>query len=150
MPDPIGHSEIRIRVEQWPHEKRGRLAPRFRWGDVDIRLYVLALVSHPPCSPTAAQVVRLVAAHGMALVHPAGDVEKPQERVTMPYRTIEELPESVREHLPEHAQEIYRAAFNSAWEEYGHDEARAHRIAWGAVKREYHKDQKGQWVRSEK
>ncbi len=65
----------------------------------------------------------------------------------MPYRTIEELPGSVRGHLPKHAQEIYRAAFNSAWEQYGHDEARAHRVAWGAVEQEYHKDEKGRWVR---
>ncbi len=65
----------------------------------------------------------------------------------MPYVSIEELPGSVREHLPEHAQEIYRAAFNSAWEGYGHDEARAHRVAWGAVEKEYHKDEKGRWVR---
>ncbi len=65
----------------------------------------------------------------------------------MPYDRIEELPGSVREHIPKHAQEIYRAAFNSAWEEYGHDEARAHRVAWGAVEKEYHKDERGRWVR---
>ncbi len=65
----------------------------------------------------------------------------------MPYSNIEDLPESVREHLPKHAQEIYRAAFNNAWEEYGHDEARAHRVAWGAVEKEYHKDRHGTWVR---
>lgn len=64
----------------------------------------------------------------------------------MPYRTLEDLPESVREHLPRHAQEIYRAAFNSAWDQYGHDEARAHRIAWAAVEKKYHKDERGRWV----
>jgi cation transport regulator len=64
----------------------------------------------------------------------------------MPYRYLKELPEAVREHLPGHAQEIYRAAFNSAWEEYGHDEARAHRVAWGAVEKKYHKDKHGNWV----
>jgi cation transport regulator len=36
----------------------------------------------------------------------------------MPYKTRAELPEGVREHLPEHAQEVYRAAYNSAWDEY--------------------------------
>ncbi len=65
----------------------------------------------------------------------------------MPYDKIDDLPESVREHLPKHAQEIYRAAFNSAWDEYGHDESRAHRVAWGAVEKEYHKDDQGHWVR---
>jgi cation transport regulator len=43
-----------------------------------------------------------------------------------------------------HAQEIYRGAFNSAWQSYegaldGREE-RAHRIAWAAVKRRYHKE----------
>jgi len=65
----------------------------------------------------------------------------------MPYKTNADLPSSVQEHLPKHAQDIYRAAFNSAWEEYGHDESRAHRVAWGAVEREYHKTPEGRWVR---
>ncbi len=56
----------------------------------------------------------------------------------MPYKSNRDLPESVREHLPEHAQDIYREAYNSAYEEYGHDEARAHRISLGAVERQYH------------
>ena len=64
----------------------------------------------------------------------------------MPYQAITELPDSVREHLPQHAQEIYRATFNNAWDEYHHDEARAHRIAWSAVERKYAKDDKtGDW-----
>jgi len=36
----------------------------------------------------------------------------------MPYKTNCELPKMVRENLPEHGQDIYREAFNSAWEEY--------------------------------
>jgi cation transport regulator len=68
----------------------------------------------------------------------------------MPYASIEDLPPSVRSHLPLHAQEIYRSAFNSAWYCYDgrqdHErEARAHRIAWAAVKRRYHKVG-DQWV----
>lgn len=66
----------------------------------------------------------------------------------MPYKSTSDLPESVREHLPEHAQDIFRAAFNSAWDEYGKDEPRAFRVAWGAVEREYHKDEEGRWVRN--
>lgn len=65
----------------------------------------------------------------------------------MPYETIKDLPGSVRDNLPEHAQDIYRAAFNSAWDQYGHDEPRAHRVAWGAVEKEYHKNADGEWVR---
>lgn len=65
----------------------------------------------------------------------------------MPYDRNADLPESVRDNLPPHAQDIYRAAFNNAWDEYGHDESRAHRVAWGAVEREYHKDSSGKWVK---
>ena len=56
----------------------------------------------------------------------------------MPYRTLDELPPAVRR-LPSHAQEIFRAAFNSAWDEYAADEERAFRVAWAAVKQRYHK-----------
>lgn len=67
----------------------------------------------------------------------------------MPYKTNAELPESVRDHLPSHAQSIYRAAYDSAYDEYGHDEARARRVAWGAVEREYHKNREGKWVKKQ-
>lgn len=60
----------------------------------------------------------------------------------MPYRTTLNLPPQIRNHLPEHAQEIYLAAFNHAWESHAGDprqEEAAHRIAWAAVKRRYEK-----------
>ncbi len=64
----------------------------------------------------------------------------------MPYETLTDLPEGVRDHLPKHAQEIYQAAYNNAWDEYKHDEERAHRVAWAAVKNSYEKDEKsGNW-----
>ncbi|WP_422614769.1 ChaB family protein [Methylobacter svalbardensis] len=45
-----------------------------------------------------------------------------------------------------HAQEIYRAAFNSAWDEYAQDEERAHKVAWSSVKKRYEKDESSrQW-----
>jgi cation transport regulator len=77
----------------------------------------------------------------------------------MPYDQLNDLPESVREHLPKHAQEIYRAAFNSAWEQYDQPEERregrtreetAHAVAWTAVERTYYKDDHtGRWVKKE-
>jgi cation transport regulator len=76
----------------------------------------------------------------------------------MPYNTVQELPESVQDHLPRHAQEIYKEAFNSAWEQYADPESRrddasreevAHRVAWSAVKKEYVKNERGNWVRDE-
>jgi cation transport regulator len=62
----------------------------------------------------------------------------------MPYDSIEDLPDSVRVHLPPHASEIYRRAFNNAWNSYAdRGQAReeiAHRVAWAAVKRQYRKE----------
>ena len=67
-------------------------------------------------------------------------------RRIMPYKVLEELPEPVRMHLPYHAQEVYMAAFNNSWEKYNHDEERAHRVAWAAVRHSYEKDElTGQW-----
>ncbi|HET6306813.1 MAG TPA: ChaB family protein [Rhodopila sp.] len=66
----------------------------------------------------------------------------------MPYATTEDLPDSIRLHLPPHAQEIYVAAFNNAWRAHARDpdrEATVHRIAWAAVKRRYRK-QGENWV----
>jgi cation transport regulator len=66
----------------------------------------------------------------------------------MPYKNISDLPESIRQHLPRHAREIYLAAFNNAWEQYHDSSARrgkasreevAHKVAWAAVKRQYEK-----------
>ena len=60
----------------------------------------------------------------------------------MPYRVNTDLPPSVRNHLPEHAQDIYREAFNHAYAAHAGEadqEKRAHMIAWGAVKRSYAK-----------
>jgi len=75
----------------------------------------------------------------------------------LPYKSVSELPASVRENLPEHAQEIYREAFNNAWDQYANPEDRrggasreetAHRVAWSAVKKVYEKDEKsGKWVK---
>ena len=68
----------------------------------------------------------------------------------MPYATNTDLPERVRKVLPRHAQDIYRAAFNSAYERYGRDrEAIAHRVAWAAVKRRYIQRAAGFWVARE-
>ena len=66
----------------------------------------------------------------------------------MPYKTNKDLPEKVLHVLPDHAQDIYREAFNHAWEEYSTPEERlgdssreetAHKVAWAAVKRKYEK-----------
>ncbi len=67
----------------------------------------------------------------------------------MPYSSLDELPESVSDNLPHHAQEIYKEAFNSAHEQYDGDEERSHRVAWSAVKNSYHKNTAGEWVKDQ-
>ena len=73
----------------------------------------------------------------------------------MPYKSITDLPESIQAHLPRHAQEIYLAAFNNAWQQYKEPKERrdkasreetAHKVAWAAVKHSYEK-QGDKWVK---
>ena len=75
----------------------------------------------------------------------------------MPYDTLKELPENVRNVLPKQAQEIYQAAFNNAWDQYKDPEDRrgdqsreetAHKVAWSAVKESYEKKD-GKWQKKE-
>ena len=61
----------------------------------------------------------------------------------MPYKSIDNLPESVRNTLPIHAQHIFREAFNASIAKYG--EVRAFKIAWAAVKLKFVK-RSGKWV----
>lgn len=74
----------------------------------------------------------------------------------MPYKTNADLPASVREHLPEHAQDIYRKAYNNAHHQYQDPSKRRDpneslesvcaAVAWGAVKKDFVKDEKtGKW-----
>lgn len=74
----------------------------------------------------------------------------------MPYERNADLPDNVRDALPKHAQDIYREAFNSAWDQYADPEERrgdasreqtAHKVAWAAVKQVYEKTDEG-WTRS--
>lgn len=76
----------------------------------------------------------------------------------MPYSSIQELPDSVKDNLPKHAQEIYKEAYNSAWDQYDTPQERrgdasreetAHRVAWSAVKKKYEKNENGRWVKKE-
>jgi cation transport regulator len=73
----------------------------------------------------------------------------------MPYKGLDDLPDQVKSNLPKHAQEIYKEAFNNAWEEYKESKDRkgdasreevAHKVAWAAVKRKYQKKDDS-WVK---
>lgn len=76
----------------------------------------------------------------------------------MPYTTINELPEGVRNALPPHAQDIYKEAFNSVYDTYDEPNERrendtreetAHKVAWSAVKKAgYEKGDDTKWRKS--
>ena len=74
----------------------------------------------------------------------------------MPYQQQSDLPERVTDSLPKHGQEIYKEAFNSAWERYDTQSERqahrnreetAHAVAWSAVKKVYKKSDDGNWIK---
>ena len=59
----------------------------------------------------------------------------------MPYPTLGGLSAAIQR-LPWHAREIFRSAFNAAWQSYAGKSPRAreeiaHRVAWSAVKKRY-------------
>ena len=70
----------------------------------------------------------------------------------MPYKNNSDLPDLVRDNLPRHAQEIYREAYNNAWDQYQDRDDRegtAHAVAWSAVKEVYEKNDDGKWVKKD-
>lgn len=77
----------------------------------------------------------------------------------MPYKAKSDLPDNVRNVLPTHAQDIYKEAFNSAWEQYkdkadrrddASREETAHKVAWAAVKNDYEKGENDKCIRKNK
>jgi cation transport regulator len=70
----------------------------------------------------------------------------------MPYQQVTQLPSGVKNSLPKHAQDIYKEAYNSAWDQYSdrdksEREEVAHRTAWSAVKKKYERVSSGDWRR---
>lgn len=63
----------------------------------------------------------------------------------MPYKEMKDLPDAVKA-LPDHGQEIWMAAFNSAFEQYKGDEEKCFAVAWAAVKNKFEKNDAGEWV----
>lgn len=64
----------------------------------------------------------------------------------MPYKDISELPQSVRNALPDEAQKLFLEVVNSALKQYDGDEAKAFATAWSAVKKQFTK-QGDKWVK---
>jgi cation transport regulator ChaB len=65
----------------------------------------------------------------------------------MPYDSINELPEQVRNALPAEAQRVWMAAYNAATEE---DEGARAAIAWSAVQNAGWEKENDQWVKKQK
>ena len=74
----------------------------------------------------------------------------------MPYKSTRDLPDAVRDNLPDHAQEIFKEAFNSAWDEYADPDKRrgnesqeevSFKVARAAVLNEYEKGDDDKWHR---
>jgi len=75
----------------------------------------------------------------------------------MPYARNDDLPDKIKSHLPQDAQDIYRKAYNNAHEQY-QDPAKRYggsaeslevvcaKVAWAAVKKEYEK-RGDEWVK---
>ena len=72
----------------------------------------------------------------------------------MPYKTTEDLPDTVKGSLPSHASEIFLSAYNNAYENYKDPDDRksgdsreevAFKVAWSAVKRDYFKGDDDKW-----
>ncbi len=72
----------------------------------------------------------------------------------MPYTRKRDLPKQARNVLPSRAQEIYKDAYNNAFDRFKNKSKRrgnesqeeaAGKVAWSAVKRKYHKGDDGRW-----
>ena len=74
----------------------------------------------------------------------------------MPYEKRSDLPPPVKDNMPDHAQDIFLAAYNSAYEDYDEKtdgnsrEVYANSVAWASVKRNFRKNDAGDWVEKKK
>ncbi|WP_020208222.1 ChaB family protein [Gilvimarinus chinensis] len=75
----------------------------------------------------------------------------------MYYQNTAELPDSVKNSLPQDGLNLYLQAYNSAWETFADPEKRignddretvAHKVAWSVVEKSYTKTAQGSWVKA--
>jgi cation transport regulator len=73
----------------------------------------------------------------------------------MPYDKINQLPKKIKDNLPKEARQIFKEAYNNAWNQYADSNKRkdnasqeevANRVAWSAVKKKYQKEN-GDWIK---
>lgn len=117
-----------------------RRDPKQLYATAPAKLPGAGVAYEPPEAPA-------VIAHGGHDEHAVETILALLRTSAMPYATNADLPAPLRKILPRHAQDIFRAAFNSAIEHYGASrEATAHRVAWSAVKRKYMHAASGVWI----
>jgi cation transport regulator len=72
----------------------------------------------------------------------------------LPYYKNSDLPDHVKSGLPDHGQDLYREAYNDAWDIFrdparrdeGRDhEACSHDHAWAAIEAKYEQNSRGSW-----
>lgn len=77
-------------------------------------------------------------------------LEQHQEKETpkVSYQNISDLPQDIRDRLPEDAQHIFMTAFNSIMDNSG-DEETAARVAWNTIERDenYRRCSNSKWER---
>ena len=62
----------------------------------------------------------------------------------MPYKSVDDLPDGVKNHLPLEGKRMFLKVFNAAYDEYK-EEDRAFKVAWHAIKQKFKKGADGQW-----
>lgn len=72
----------------------------------------------------------------------------------MRYESVEDIPETLQDVLPEEAQQIYLETYQEAWDEYEEGEGGelsrdgvAHRQAMHAVRQDFVQSKDGKWYR---
>lgn len=88
--------------------------------------------------------------------HKSGSGETRGATVHRSYQNLEELPQSLRNELPDQAQSLYLAVYQRIWEttamggEAAEEKlaATAHEAAMLEVQRRFEKDERGKWVQA--
>lgn len=73
----------------------------------------------------------------------------------MRYETVQDLPETITEVLPEEARDLYLEGYQQGWDMYDEEtpgelsrDSIAHRQGWANVKQEFeHSEETGKWYR---
>lgn len=74
--------------------------------------------------------------------------QTPETPLEAEVKQTADLPSEAKQQLPEHAQQIFSAAFKAAQDD-GMNEEAAKSVAWNSVKQEYEQGAGGNWQRKQ-